>query len=275
MRLIKHVNNNAAIARDSAGNELVVLGKGIGFPKMPYELEDLSKIERTFYDTDPRYLDMIAALPKEILLASSDIVEQAEINLDCELNTNLPFTLADHISFAIERMNKGIEIIAPIAYDVAHLYPLEFELGQLALDIVQDYTDRRLPNTEAVSIAMHLITAQMQSGDMHNLMQSMEIITAVKKIIEGNLNFTIDETSYHYARFTMHLRYLIKRLSTETEIVPKNSPMLKSMAREYTLEYQCLLEIAGYFEKVWNWKCDEEEKLYLLIHLTRLSQKNQ
>ena len=169
MRLIKHVNNNAAIARDSAGNELVVLGKGIGFPKMPYELEDLSKIERTFYDTDPRYLDMIAALPKEILLASSDIVEQAEINLDCELNTNLPFTLADHISFAIERMNKGIEIIAPIAYDVAHLYPLEFELGQLALDIVQDYTDRRLPNTEAVSIAMHLITAQMQSGDMHNL----------------------------------------------------------------------------------------------------------
>lgn len=52
MRIIKKINNNVAVAVDSAGHELIVLGKGLGFPKMPYELNDLSRITRTFYDAD-------------------------------------------------------------------------------------------------------------------------------------------------------------------------------------------------------------------------------
>ena len=49
MQVIKKLNNNFAICLDKEGNELVAYGKGIGFPKTPYELTDLSKIDRTFY----------------------------------------------------------------------------------------------------------------------------------------------------------------------------------------------------------------------------------
>ena len=48
MKIIKKINTSAAIALDSMGREIVVFGKGIGFPAVPYELEDLSLIERTF-----------------------------------------------------------------------------------------------------------------------------------------------------------------------------------------------------------------------------------
>lgn len=42
MKIIRQINNNAALALDGNGKELVVLGRGVGFPKMPYELTDLS-----------------------------------------------------------------------------------------------------------------------------------------------------------------------------------------------------------------------------------------
>ena len=87
---------------------------------MPYGLEDLFRAEQTVYDIDPKYLSMIRDLPKEILMVSADIAEQAELELDCQLNPNLPLTLADHLSFAIERVKKNFDLTAPIAYDIGH-----------------------------------------------------------------------------------------------------------------------------------------------------------
>ena len=55
MEVYKKINNNVALARDAKGRELVVFGKGIGFASMPYELTDLSRIQRTFYDVNEKY----------------------------------------------------------------------------------------------------------------------------------------------------------------------------------------------------------------------------
>ena len=46
MLILKKINNNVALASDGAGEEIVVFGKGVGFPRMPYELEDESVVER-------------------------------------------------------------------------------------------------------------------------------------------------------------------------------------------------------------------------------------
>ena len=44
MKVIKKINNNVALAQDAKGREMIVFGKGIGFPAMPYELTDLSVV---------------------------------------------------------------------------------------------------------------------------------------------------------------------------------------------------------------------------------------
>lgn len=49
MLVLKKINNNVALARDAKDRELVVFGKGVGFPAMPYELTDMSRVQRTFY----------------------------------------------------------------------------------------------------------------------------------------------------------------------------------------------------------------------------------
>lgn len=274
MQIIKQINNNVALARDGSGNEIVVLGKGVGFPATPYELTDLSIIERSFYDVDARYADMIKGLPQAVLLASADIVEQAEINLDCGLNPNLPFTLADHLNFALERMDKGIDITTPLAYDVQHLYPREYELGLMALDVIQDYMKVRLPNSEAVSVALHLINGETEVGDMHSVILTLKIIADVKTIVEQDIDITLAEEGYHYSRFMMHLRYLIQRLASNKQVNDTGYSMLRTMAREYPDIYNCAQKIADYFEKTWKWQCNQEEILYLMLHISRIREKN-
>ena len=193
MKIIKKINTSAALALDASGHEVVVLGKGIGFPPTPYELTDLSKVERTFYDVDPRYLSMIAELSQPIVMACADIADQAEIELGNQLNPNLPFTLADHVQFAVERLKSGVDLTMPIAYDVRHLYPKETALADTALQILHDKAGLELPANEAVNIAMHFINAEAESGDIHSLMLSMQIISDVNKIVEESLHIKLDK----------------------------------------------------------------------------------
>ncbi len=275
MQIIRSINTSAAIGLDSSGHEVVLLGKGIGFPKMPYELEDLSVIDRSFYDVDPRYVDMLSGLKEPVLMASADLVEQAEFNLKCELNPNLPFTLADHLQFAMERMAKGIDLTAPLAYDVQHLYPNEYELGQLALDILQDYTGTRLPECEAVNVALHLINAEVEKGDEHSVQAMLQIIGEVDDIVERNLHFRMDKASYSYSRFAMHLRYLIQRLSSNQPVENLGGGMLKPLANEYPDVYICAREVTEHLRKAYGWQCSSEETLYLMLHINRVREKEQ
>lgn len=273
MKIIKKINTSAALALDSAGREIVVLGKGIGFPQVPYELEDLSKVERTFYDVDPKYIGMVAELPQELLIVSADAAERAEIELNCQLNPNLPFTLADHLHFAHQRLKNGIDLTTPIAYDVRHLYPREYALGEEVLMTLREEMGIVFPEHEAVSIAMHLINAESESGDIHSLMRTVQIINEVDKMIERILQVSIDKESYHYNRFTMHMRYLIQRLETGEPCEEQMGDMARTMKREYPKHYECAMKVAAYFYNTWGWKCTEDEQLYLMIHIQRVTSK--
>lgn len=274
MKIIKQINNSAALAIDNDGNELIVFGRGIGYGKIPYELTDLSKIERTFYDVDPKYVSMISQIPQKILAVSMATAEQAERELDCDLNPNLPFTLADHLSFSVERVQKGIELTTPLAYDVAHLYPLEYALGCITLKAVKDQIGVQMPESEAVSIAMHLINAEAENGDMHFTMMATCIIADIDTIITRQLGVQLDLQSYSYARFTMHLRYLVQRIANGERMEIAVGGMLRELSREYPEIYRCTQQIVQYFREKWNWDCSNEEIVYLMMHINRLREKN-
>lgn len=274
MKIIRQINNNAALALDGNGKELVVLGRGVGFPKMPYELTDLSRIERTFYDVNPKYFGMAADLPRPLVLACAEIVEQAEIELDCELNPNLPFTLADHLNFAAERLRKGIEISTPLAYDVKHLYPRETELAEKARELLAKTADLELPESEVANIALHLINAEAEAGDMHSMMMTIKALSDIDRIVEKDLAIQLNKESFSYSRFSMHLRYLIQRLASGKQVEDRISGMLVQMKRECPQAYLCARDVAEYFRDTWSWQCNDEELLYLTLHISRLQEKN-
>lgn len=275
MQVIKKINNNAAVALDGRGKEMVVLGNGIGFPAVPYELKDLSKVTKTFYDIHPKFIDLFAGLSEDIVMASADIVERAEITLGVELNPNLPFSLADHISFAISRESRGIQLAMPIAYDVKHLYPKEAQIGVIALETIRMYTGTMLPETEAISIALHIVNAEMESSNLGNMMMTMEIIEEINEIVESQMGIKINRETYNYSRFAMHLQFLIQRLSSGRPANDDSGDILRQTMREYPQIYACATAVAVFIERKYHWQFTKDEILYLMLHINRVSIKNE
>lgn len=269
MKAIKKINNNFALCLDENGIEVIVYGKGVGFGSFPCEL-DLARIERTYYDVNPKYMGVLSDVSQEVILTCSDIVDEAQLEIDSDLNPNLVFTLADHINFAIERFNKGIEISTPLAYDIKYLYPKEMQLGISGLAIIKQQLGICLPDCEAASIAMHLINAE--GSDLHASMKVMEMIEDVCEIIEKDLQITLDKDSYSYSRFAVHLHNLINRISNDEKVESGTAGMLKVLAIQNPDIYFCANQVADYFNEQYGWKCNKEEVLYLMLHISRVKE---
>lgn len=272
MKITKKINNNVALAQDAKGRELIVFGKGVGFPATPYELTDLSRVQRTFYDVDEKYFDLLRDVPQEVFLAADDIAETAREELGCPLNPNLTYVLADHLNYAIQRCREGVNLRTPLAYDIRHLYPQEYELAHSALSTLREQLQVALPDSEAVSIALHIITAEAEVGDMHATMLATKVITEISQLVEDNLDIHLDRDSFSYSRFAMHMRYLVQRMIEGKALDGDESmvAMLRTMCREYPQVYACVEQVTAFLEKNYHWHCTNEEQLYLLMHIHRV-----
>ena len=88
-------------------------------------------------------------------------------------------------------------------------------MADAALQILHDKAGLDLPANEAVNIAMHFINAEAESGDIHSLMLSMQIISDVNKIVEESLHIKLDKDNYNYNRFDPRRRHEEKHVDSQ------------------------------------------------------------
>ena len=272
MQIYKKINNNVALARDAKGREVVVFGKGIGFPAMPYEITDLSNIQRTFYDVNEKYFELLRDVPEAVFLAADDIADTAREELDCSLNANLTYALADHLNFAIQRSREGLDVRVPLAYDIQHLYPQEYAIAKKGLHDVCRTLGVTLPESEIVSIAMHIITAENEVGDMHSTILTAKVISEISHIVEESMGITLNKDGFSYSRFCMHLRYLVQRMMHGKPLNADSAMdnMFVTMRNEYPDVYVCVQQIDNFLHDTYGWRCSKEEQLYLIMHIHRV-----
>ncbi len=277
MKAIKKINNNVAICIDGNGKELIAFGKGIGFPAMPYLITDLSKINRTFYNIDSKYISMINDIPVDIIEFSAKIIDRANSILNYELNANAVLTLADHIAFSIERAKKNIQVRMPLSYEVAQTYPLEMEIAEGALKEIKVRFQIQLRPDEAAGIAMNLVNARLthkiENETIFAKVDQKEILEDVTKIIEKELKIKVNRKTFNYARYATHMEYLLKRLNDQKKINTDNLVMYASLRDEFQQISNCVDKISSYLDKIFHRRLCEEEKLYLILHVNRICAK--
>ncbi len=272
MRILQTLNNNVAIASDDQVRTCVVFGKGIGFPKAPYTLKDESAVIRRFYEFDESLMPMVAGLSEEVLAAASEITQEARSQLNCTLNPNLAFTLADHLNYALSRVRSGIVLEIPLQSEVNYVYPRELAVGRFGLTVVKRYCGAELPDSEATAIALHLVNAEGSSegsGDMDLVIKSTEIIDRIIAIVESCIERSIDRDSYSYMRFVMHLRFLIARLMgsrPDAFVGSRVSVLLPQVRAEFPQAVACAEYISKYLKEAYGWDCSDDELLYLILH---------
>lgn len=268
MKIIRNINNNVSLCKDSENVEVVIFGKGVGFLKVNEEVP-LSKIERTFYNVNKNYLDVIASLPENVLEVSSKIIDMANIKLNTSYKSNVILSLADHINYAIQREQNNISIKLPLIYEIRYLYPKETEIGIDAIRLILNELNVNLPSEEAVGITLHLVNYGIANNPIDEKNEK-EIIANCTKLIEDGLNIKIDRSSFSYFRFVSHLHYLFSR--TSEQMKNDNKQIYKMMENEFidTDIYDCTLRIHDYLCKTLDFKLNDEELLYLMIHINNL-----
>lgn len=269
MKVIKKINNNVAICLDNNNHELIAFGKGIGFPKTPYVIKDLRKIEYTYYGISPNYADLVNEIPEDILRMSTKIVEYAKSKIHKEFNPNLVFTLADHIQFILQRYEKDIHIKMPFIYDINYLYEVEKEIGVKAIKYINRVKKTKISLEEAIGIAIHFINSEntVLKNDETN---GDELIQHITQMIEKHFNLNINQKGFNYSRFVTHMEYLLKRQEDGKEMSSDNQKIFDSLKEECSQAYDCVIEIKNYLETKKKWKLNDEELLYLILHVNRL-----
>lgn len=277
MEAIRKINNNVVICRDSRGRELVAMGKGLGFGKIPREVS-LGDIERTFYNIEDRYYKLVEEIPHEILSFAAEIVDIAQNELTYELNPNQSITLADHIAFAIERAKKNIRVKMPLAYDIQQMYPKEYRIGQYAVRRLRKELKIGLSADEAVGIAMNLINgkiAEIPSTDSSNKKEDREMLDDITILIEKDLHFIVDQDSFSYARYATHMQYLFERIHTGKVFETESFEIYEALKEELPDVYHCVEDIRELIRSEWHKEITEEEIFYLMIHINRIYTKHQ
>lgn len=273
MQLLKKINNNFAVARDSSGKIVIVSGKGIGFERMPCELKDLSRINHTYYNVANRFISQIELIPEDIVELTSEVVKYANVHLKKELNPNLFFTLADHIHFVIERSRNGIHFNYGITYEIKYLYPEEMRIAELVVNLINKKYGCSLPIDEVAIIAMHILEAENRSTPKQDITEIQKIVKQIVEIITERLCVTFDESGFNYYRFVSHIQYLLDRKDKKTPLSSSNQKIFESIIVEFPEIYNCTLEIKDYFINELDWEISNEELLYLILHINRLCSK--
>lgn len=272
MRIIKKINSSAVMCVDGDGRQLVALGRGVGFCEIGSSLE-IERIERTFYDVDPRYLAVLSSLPPEVVEFASQFADVASGMFSYELSPNLSFILADHIAFAIKRAKEKIEVKMPLAFDVAHQYPLEYRLGSLIVSRINSTFHVSLPADEAAGMVMVFINNIVSPGTSTSAESDRcfsRFLDRATSLIERIVRIEIDRSSFNYARYATHLQYLYRRAKTGETIQSDNSPMYASLIGSYPQEQRCIEGIDRLIEEEVGHRLSDEEKLYLLLHINRV-----
>ncbi len=278
MIVIKKINNNVAVCRDNNGRELVAFSKGIGFPAMPYELTDLRKRERTFYNIGVQYVSLLNEIPYEIIQFTADELQLIQDELPCETYSSLVLTLSDHIAFVIERAQKGIYVKMPSVYEMELSYPHEVKAGRHFVAAIRRRFRVKLPKSEVQGIAMHLINARERSKtDEAQGMERFneEILDETTRIIEEELHIKVQKGTFNYARFATHVQYLVDRIFEHRPIDTDNLLLYRSVQEEYTEVSDCVDKICAYYKETWKLELSEEEKLYLILHVNRVCSREE
>lgn len=282
MKILRVFNNNVVLAsRDSRNvhdgqvREVVLTGRGIGFGASAGDSVEESKIARTFVPEDSRDPDHIAGIAADIPLFYVTLAGTLTDGLDIPSPTVL--ALADHLHMAVRRaeLDPRISDEHPMAAEVGHLYTEELSTARSMLARANlRLSEKGVPplhDSEAVSIALHLVNAGFHTGDLHTTYQMTGIFSQLFDVVESAYDIHIDRHSVNAARFITHMRYFFVRVNDGRQLDEGISTLRDTLDISHPEAVRCADRLAEVLELRLGTGLSEDERSYLALHVTRLA----
>ncbi|WP_186671666.1 glucose PTS transporter transcription antiterminator GlcT [Sporosarcina sp. BP05] len=271
----KALNNNVLIATDVNGNEVVLIGRGIGFGKKSGEPIIQEKVEKLFVLNDPKeqeqYKQLLSTLDEDTLKVLISAVEIIQARSDMPLNEHIHVALTDHLVFAVSRMRRGMAIRNPFLLETKALYPDEYKIAAEVTAMVNKQLTVALPEGEIGFIALHIHSA-LVNKDVRDLTRHSELMVRLVKMIEEQLEVVIDKNSIDYMRLIRHLRFTIERV-VRGERIAEPKKMTGLLKTEYPVCYNLAWKMIKVIQQTLKMEIYDAEAVYLTLHLQRIQSR--
>ncbi len=277
MTIKKIINNNVVTAIDESLQEVVLMGKGIGFQTKSGEPVDKNRIEKKFVlsnkDEIGKFEEVVSSIPIEHLDVCVEVINYAGKILGNRLSSSIYISLTDHINFALERYKTGIVFDNPLAQEVKSFYRREYEVGEYAVSLIEERLQIKLPADEAASIAMHFVNAEYSTA-MSDTMHITMLIREIIEVIEKELEMIFDETDFHYSRYLTHLKFFAFRIIGGVQIAEQDKAFNDMVIQLYERSYTIVEKVAAYIQEHHQYTMNTSEKVNMTIHVQRIQMKD-
>ncbi|WP_027408342.1 glucose PTS transporter transcription antiterminator GlcT [Anoxybacteroides tepidamans] len=276
-RIEKILNNNVLVASHPEYDEVVLLGKGIGFGRKKGDVIEQSAVEKWFILKNEReqeqYKKLLPQLDEEFVGVMNEVMQHIKNRVHMPLNEHIHVALTDHISFAIKRIEQGLDLKNPFLMETKSLYPLEYGIAKEVVEMLNEKLHVELPKGEIGFIALH-IHSGISEQSLSEVNKYSQLIATLVSVVEEQFDMAIDRESIYYLRFIQHLRYAIERVK-KGERVEEPKKLSKILKEEYPLCYNVAWKLIKIMQQTLQMPVDEAEAVYLTMHLQRLAKKSE
>ena len=274
-RIAKTLNHNSFIGVEEESNqEYLVMGKGIAFGKKAGQRMQPDGDARVYSLTEITERGNAKSIVKEVspvsLELASAVLDQAEKEFG-KIDRSIVFPMADHLDFAIRRIQNGEQISNPLTDDIRIMFYKEYKIAACIRDLLKERLQIDIDEHEIGYIALHVHSAIVEE----NVSQAMEVARAVRdsiSLVENVTGHKIDVVSLSYNRLMNHIRYMVAR-AVNGEKLKMN--INDYMSVKFPEAFQAAKKICEEMETSLKLPMEEIEIGYLAMHMERMMDREE
>ena len=274
-RITKILNHNSFMGIGSKNDqECLIMGKGVAFGKKVGQTVSVTGDVRVYSLKEltdrGEAKEIIKSVSPLCLELANEVLDQAEEEFG-KVDRSILFTMADHLDFAVRRIQNGEQISNPLTDDIRIMFYKEYKVAGCIRDLLKEKLGIRIDEHEIGYIALHVHAAIVDE----NVSQAMEIARTVREcicMVEEETGKSIDVMSLSYNRLMNHVRYMVARAIHGEKL---KMSLNDYMSVKFPGPYMTAEKICRKMEKSLKLPIPDIEIGYLAMHLERMMDREE
>lgn len=266
---ILHVLNNNSLLIGNGEEEMIIVGKGIGFKRNRYDvLPRDTFIEKQYHLIKNDNYAQKSGNPRSIINHTASIVSLITALVEKEIKDKSLISLSNHIAAMLIRIENQENFINPFQNETKAMYAESFKKAENLSQKVKETLEIELPEAEIGFLTLYIHSIENDS-QTQSVEQVNAVVYQINDILENKYPFCFDKESLLYTRFVVHIKFVVQRLLKNEELV--HMGIMDTVFEKYEDFLPVAKDIEAVIEEALGSPLSKDELAYIILHIVRLA----